>query len=235
MKIDVYGSRSFLVNLLKLKLKLKFEFNDVFTGTTIDSQMKKELAVDEERMKNFISNHEILEIKTDFLKRFRKSSEFAKSKIIFIDFMHEGKLLIRFGDGTVTKRPVLNRYGYKWKDGIDLSYEDKLSKIEEYVGTFIDYLKAYDLVIVNKARTSKYERDQKNNLSLKDNIQEVNFLNFYAETFEEILSKKREDIYFIPEYDSIHQLEEGYLNTNNYNEFLLENIASIINENKIYI
>src|SRR5699024_11143359 len=209
MRVDLYGSRSFLVNILKLRSKLNLELNDVFTGTTIDSQMKKELPVDENRFENFISNHEILEIKTDFLKRFRKYHSFTKSNILLVDFMHEGKLLMRFKDGTVAKRPVLNRYGYKWTDGKELTHEDKLSRVEEYVDNFIEYLSSYDLVIINKTRIPKYKRDENGKSLLKDEIKSINFLNFYAETFEDILISKKKDVVVVPNYKPLDELQDG--------------------------
>ncbi|WP_017548110.1 hypothetical protein [Salinicoccus carnicancri] len=235
MKVDLYGSRSFLINILKVKAKLGLELNDAFTGTTIDSQMKKELPIDENRFENFISNHEVLEIKTDFLKRFRKCHSFTKSNILLVDLMHEGKLLIRYKDGTVAKRPVLNRYGYKWENGKELTYDDKISRVEEYVDNFINYLSSYDLVIMNKARIPKYKLDENGKLILKDGIKDINFLNYYAETFEDILLRKKKDIIIIPEYKRVDELQDDYLNAKEYRTFLTENLGRLLVDHTQYI
>ncbi|TVT28881.1 hypothetical protein FO441_00960 [Salinicoccus cyprini] len=232
MKVDVYGSRLLLINMLNLRFDLNVEINNAFIGTTIDSQVKKAVRVDNSKLNSFTSNYELLEIKTDFHKRLRRFHKFSKSSIIVLDLLHEGKPLIKFEEGVLTKRAVLKRYGYQWSDGKTLSYEEKIININQYVDILVDYLSSYELIILNQSRSPKYELNDDGKRTLKKNIEEINFLNFYTETFEDLLSQKLKKVYIIPEYKSISDLHDGYSKEEEYHAFLNKHIMRIFNSEK---
>lgn len=229
MLIDMYGSRSFLIHLLNSKLDIKI--NRAYTGTTIESQMEKTSYVNEIILNRIISDHEKLEIKTDFQKTFRRFHPFSKSKIIIVDFMHEGKNSIKINKKTYVKRAVLNRYGLDLREGTEITREKKLGNVEKYLESFISYVSNYDLIIINKTRTPKFEKDKNDKLLLKDNIDEINFLNFYGELFEDLLEQRLNNVAVIPEFSPLKDLKDGYLKSKEYQQHLNENLDRILKEN----
>jgi len=230
MKIDVYGSRYTLINLIKLSSKFDLEISNAYTGTTIESQLKKEVPINEEKLKEIISKHEILEIKTDFNKRLRKFHKFTNSKVIVIDFMIEGSQTIQFNNKFVTKRPVLLRYGYNTLKGKEVNYSEKINNSERYIETLLEYLSDYDLVILNKVRQAKLIKNANDELTLRKNILDINFQNFYAELMEDLLLQKREDICIIPEFSDKSLLIHNYMSNKNYIDFFSKNIKEILDK-----
>jgi|SRR5699024_3151415 len=229
MRLDVYGSRSLLMNLLKLRTNLNIELNEVYIGTTIDSQMKKEHKLDRSILKKIISEYEVLELMTDVEKRFRRFHNFSKSNILIVDFLQEGKNLAKFNEGTFTVRPVLKRYGFNMMKGKVL-FDDKSNNIERYVERFLEYTESYDLIILSKMRTPKYLEGNSDKRELKPNFAEVNFLNYYAMTFEELLVEKSDKIKCLPEFSNINDLNEKYMQKKSYSDFLENELKRILNE-----
>ena len=229
MRLDVYGSRSLLMNILKLRTKLNIKLNEVYIGTTVDSQMKKEHKLDRDILNEIISEYEVLELMTDVEKRFRRFHEFSKSNILIVDFLQEGKNLAKFNEGTFTVRPVLKRYGFNLAKGKVL-FNDKANNIERYVEKFLEYTESYDLIILSKMRTPKYLEEIPDEPKLKPNFSEVNFLNYYAMTFEELLVEKSDKIKCLPNFSNIDDLNEKYMQKKSYSEFLENELNRILND-----
>lgn len=227
MLIDIYGSRVSLRNMLDIESKIEFDINNAFIGTTIESQIQKEVVINEDRASKIISPYEILELKTDFNKRFKKHHKFTKSKAIMIDFMQEGTKSIQFKAGVVANRPVLTRYGYNIAKGKEFSYDLKISKLNNYVEELNGYLDSYDIVILNQMRSPKFNYDKNGNKVLYESINERVFLNHYAEVFEDLLLSKRENIQVIPPYKTIEGLVKSDLDNNKYKEYLIKHLENI--------
>lgn len=227
MLIDIYGSRVSLRNMLDIESKIEFDINNAFIGTTIESQIQKEVVINEDRVSTIISPYEILELKTDFNKRFKKHHKFTKSKAIMIDFMQEGTKSIQFKAGVVANRPVLTRYGYNIAKGKEFSYDLKISKLNNYVEELNGYLDSYDIVILNQMRSPKFNYDKNGNKVLYESINERVFLNHYAEVFEDLLLSKRENIQVIPPYKTIEGLVKSDLDNNKYKEYLIKHLENI--------
>jgi len=231
MRLDVYGSRSLLMNLLKLRSKLNIKLNEVYIGTTIDSQMKKEYKLERSILNEIVSEYEVLELMTDVEKRFRRFHDFSKSNILIVDFIQEGKNLAKFSEGTFTVRPVLKRYGFNLENGKVL-FNDKANNIERYVDRFLEYTESYDLIVLSKMRTPKYLEGSSGEVELKPNFAEVNFLNYYAMTFEELLIEKSDKVRCLPDYTNINDLNENYMKKKSYNEFFENELKKILNEHQ---
>lgn len=229
MLIDIYGSRVSLRNMLDIESNIKFDINNAFIGTTIESQMQKEVLINKDRESKIISPYEMLELKTDFNKRFKKHHKFTKSKAILIDFMQEGTKSVKFKAGVVAKRPVLTRYGYNMAKGKEFSYDLKISKLNNYVEELNSYLDSYDIIILNQMRSPKFNYDKKGNKVLYDSVSERVFLNHYAELFEEILLSKRKNIQVIPPYKPTDDLVKSDLDNNKYKEYLIKHLENICN------
>lgn len=233
MLIDIYGSRSNLINVLNTKDSLNLAISNVFIGTSIESQLFKEIPLDEERMEQFTSPYEVIEINTDFRKRLRRHNEFPKSNVILLDFMHEGRQSIKYKRGSMVNRPVLRRYGYSLGNGKLHSLDTKVNDIDKYVDALIDYISSYELVIINKMRNPKLSIDEYGNAYKKENFDEINFLNFYAATFEETLLAKLDKVEVIPEYSSTDQLKEGYQYKDEYQEYFKEKMKEILSQTTV--
>src|SRR5699024_469461 len=225
------GSRSLLMNLLKLRSKLNIKLNEVYIGTTIDSQMKKEYKLERSILNEIVSEYEVLELMTDVEKRFRRFHDFSKSNILIVDFIQEGKNLAKFSEGTFTVRPVLKRYGFNLENGKVL-FNDKANNIERYVDRFLEYTESYDLIVLSKMRTPKYLEGSSGEVELKPNFAEVNFLNYYAMTFEELLIEKSDKVRCLPDYTNINDLNENYMKKKSYNEFFENELKKILNEHQ---
>lgn len=230
MLIDIYGSRSNLMSLLSVNTDTNIVVSNIFIGTTIESQNCKEMKINEERMNDITSPYELIELHTDMSKRLRKFNNYVKSNVIILDFLHEGRESIKFKNGTLVNRPVLRRYGYSQGDGHVLSLDNKIKNIEKYVNDLINYIKPYDLVIINKLRNPKWTKDDNQRSVKVDDLESINFLNYYAETFEDVLASKKKDIRFIPEYKPLNQLEKGYQNNSDYLKFLENHLDNILKE-----
>lgn len=230
MLIDMYGSRSNLMSLFDVKTSESLVLSNIFIGTTIESQNCKELNINEDKMKEVTSPYELIELNTDMSKRLRRFNSYAKSNVIILDFLHEGRESIKFKAGTLVNRPVLRRYGYSQGNGNILSLDNKIKNIEKYADDLIRYIESYDLVIVNKLRNPKWEKNDEQLHVLVDNLADINFLNYYAETFEDILMSKMKDIKVIPEFKPVNQLQKGYQNDNEYLIFLKSHLDNILGE-----
>src|SRR5699024_11334908 len=158
MLIDMYGSRSNLMSLFDVKTSESLVLSNIFIGTTIESQNCKELNINEDKMREVTSPYELIELNTDMSKRLRRFNSYAKSNVIILDFLHEGRESIKFKAGTLVNRPVLRRYGYSQGNGNILSLDNKIKNIEKYADDLIRYIESYDLVIVNKLRNPKREK-----------------------------------------------------------------------------
>lgn len=230
MLIDIYGSRSNLLNIIQVQNELSLVISNIYIGTTIESQMFKNVLIDETKLENISSPYELLEINTDFSKRFRNHNFFPKSNAIILDFMHEGRQSIKFKNGSLVNRPVLRRYGYSQGNGKTFSLDQKINNIEKYVEELVSYLSDYDLIIINKMRNPKFEMNESSELQMLENLQEINFLNYYAETFEDILMSKIENIEVIPSYKNTNDLSLGYLNDDDYLEYMKKNMKKILSK-----
>jgi len=233
MLIDIYGSRSNFLNVLNNKESLNLVISNVFIGTSIESQMFKEVPLDEERLEGFSSPYELIEINTDFRKRLRKYNKFPKSNLLLLDFMHEGRQSIKYKSGSMVNRPVLRRYGYSLGNSKLHSLDTKINGIKKYVDALIDYTSSYDLIVINKMRNPKLTIDENGNKHEIENFEEVNFLNYYAETFEEMLINKLENVEIIPEYQTPDQLYSGYQFDEEYQEHFNENMKEILSRTTV--
>lgn len=230
MLIDIYGSRSNLMSLFTVNTDTNIVVSNIFIGTTIESQNCKETIINEERMNDITSPYELIELHTDMSKRLRKFNSYVKSNVIILDFLHEGRESIKFKNGTLVNRPVLRRYGYSQGNGQILSLDNKIKNIEKYVDDLINYIEPYDLVIINKLRNPKWTKDDNQRSVRVDDLESINFLNYYAETFEDVLASKRKNIRIIPEFKSLNQLEKGYQNESDYLNFLGYHLDNILKE-----
>src|SRR5699024_673800 len=134
-----------------------------------------------------------------------------------------------FNEGTFTVRPVLKRYGFDLVKGKTL-FNDKSNNIERHVDEFLEYAKSYDLIILSKMRTPKYLEENSGEKELKPNFVEVNFLNYYAVTFEELLMRKSDRVKCLPDYADIGDLSDKYMQKKNYNEFFEKELQNILKE-----
>lgn len=233
MLIDLYGSRSNLLNLLNNKDSLNLVVSNVFIGTSIESQMFKEIPLDEERLEEFTSPYEVIEINTDFRKRLRRHNDFPKSNVILLDFMHEGRQSIKYKSGSMVNRPVLRRYGYSLGSGKLHSLDNKINDIDKYIDALIDYISSYELVIINKLRNPKLAIDENGNLYKNENFAEINYLNFYAATFEEALIAKMENVEVIPEFNSPDKLQDGYQLEEDYQSYFKGKMKEILSRTTV--
>src|SRR5699024_10731729 len=155
MLIDIYGSRSNLLNVLNTKDSLNLAVSNVFIGSSIESQLFKEIPLDEARLKNVTSPYEVIQINTDIRKRLRRHKHIHKSNVILLEYKHEGRQSIKYKNGSMVNRQVLRRYGYSLGNGKLHSLDSKVNDIDKYVDALIDYISSYELVILNKMRNPK--------------------------------------------------------------------------------
>lgn len=231
MKVDLYGSRPSLINLLNNRSNLQIEINKAYIGTSFDSQMKKATKIDERLMKKYLNEYEQLELLVDSRKLFRKLQNISESNIIFIDFLSEGKTVMKINDGVLLQNLSLKRCIKNIEEGREISIDRKVKDLNVITDNFIKYLSTYDLIILNKLRHPKRKKTSYGYQN-KNNLDHVNFLNYYTESFEDLILEKMTNIEVIEEYDIPKNLVEGYYYERNYIEYFLNRSIEILNKYK---
>lgn len=231
MKVDLYGSRPSLMNLLNNRSNLQIEINKAYIGTSFDSQMKKATKIDERLMKKYLNEYEQLELLVDSRKLFRKLQNISESNIIFIDFLSEGKSVVKINDGVLLQNLSLKRCIKNIEEGQEISIDRKVKDLNVITDNFIKYLSTYDLIILNKLRHPKRKKTSYGYQN-KNNLDNVNFLNYYTESFEDLILEKMSNIEVIEEYDIPKNLVEGYYYDRNYIEYFLNRSIEILNKYK---
>src|SRR5699024_5903541 len=134
---------------------------------------------------------------------------------------------VKFKAGVVAKRPVLTRYGYNMAKGKEFSYDLKISKLNNYVEELNSYLDSYDVIILNQMRSPKFNYDKKGNRVLYVSINDIVFLNHYAEAYEDRLLNKRKNSKVISPYKTTEVLLKSDLDNNKYKEHLVKHLENI--------
>lgn len=223
----MYGSRPFLMNLLNHREILNIEVNNAFIGTSFDSQKGKAIKINDNKMKRYLNDYEYLELLIDSRKLFRRLQNTSNANIIFLDLLTEGKQTIKINNGVLIENKSLKRCISNIEEAVELPIDKKVKDLDRITDEFISYLTTYDLVIINKLRQPKYKKTL-NGLEEKINLNQINFQNYYTESFEDLLLKKMDNVKFIEEYDIPKNLVDGYYYDKHYVEYFIKETQSIL-------
>lgn len=214
MNIDLYGSRYTLIPLMRNATHLELEINKAYLGSSLASQYAKTQKIDTKQVKKKLNEYEELEVLNDRLKLYRRFSKQTKSKTIIIDFLYEGYQIVNSDYGRLTLTSSNRKFDKKNTENKLLTKEARINLIDHNIEAFIHDLIDFDKVILNKLRLPKYEKKQGENLVLKENIQHINIMNSFIESFEDLLIKNIENIDVIPLYEKHHI--DGYWFSQDY-------------------
>src|SRR5699024_9627795 len=108
--------------------------------------------------KKYLNEYEQLELLVDSRKLFRKLQNISESNIIFIDFLSEGKTVVKINDGVLLQNFSLKRCIKNIEEGQEISIDRKVKDLNVITDNFIKYLSTYDLIILNKLRHPKRKK-----------------------------------------------------------------------------
>src|SRR5699024_10458920 len=133
--------------------------------------------------------------------------------------------IVNNDNGRLTFTPSNQKLDKQVTTGKYLTKDARFDLIDNNLDKFILSIEAFDKVVINELRLPKYIRDENNNIILKDNIQEINFMNSLISSYEDLLKDKLGNkIFIIPLYEK-HEID-GYWFSPEY----LNHVKKIISE-----
>lgn len=206
--LDIYGSRYTLIPIMRSAEDIGYDIKKAYLGSSLSSQYAKTQKVDTKLVKKRLNSYEELEVLNDRLKLFRRFSSRTESRTIVVDFLNEGFEVINSVTGRLTFLPANVKFDVKINEIKYLSKDSRINLIDENLNTFIKDLNHYDRIVLNKLRLPKYKKTKTNNYILKENIENINVMNSFIESFEDLFLEKMEKVEVISLYKE--HVYEGY-------------------------
>src|SRR5699024_2458697 len=198
MRVDLFGSRFSLIPLMRNMKQIGYDINKAYLGSAISSQYAKTQRVDHRQIKKKLIQYEELEVLNDRLKLFRRFSKNTNSSWIVVDFLYEGNDILTASTGRLTSTPANIKYDRSITKYKVLNKDVRVDQIEDNIKAFIHDLKNYDKIILNRLRYPKYEINSSGEKVLKNNINQINFMNSIIESYEDLLLSKINTVKVIP-------------------------------------
>ncbi|QQD85671.1 DUF6270 domain-containing protein [Jeotgalicoccus sp. ATCC 8456] len=214
MNIDVYGSRYTLIPLMRSAEELGFNLNKAYLGSSLSSQYTKTQKLDVNLAETRLGEYEQLEVLNDRLKLFRRFSSQSLSEVIVIDFVYEAFEVVTSAQGRLTLTPANQKFDRESTRNIRMTKDSRLNLVSENINLFVKDLNKFDKVILNKLRLPKYIKKTEDKFELRSDIETVNIMNAFIESFEDLLIEKLDGVHVVPLYENHHL--DAYWFSQNY-------------------
>lgn len=181
MNIDFLGSEGVKKILLNSESRLNFNFRNLFTETSVESQFSDEMDYNTFIYKEYISENYKKTIKDDLEKSFKKCITNTKSEVLVIDLLTHKYEVAQVNQTIVTLSDTFRRN----TNDVKLNAIPLNLRLERLENIFIDLdrsLKKYKHITLVKIFLPEVYIDESNNVCEFENLDSINRVNSFLKS-----------------------------------------------------